>query len=765
MQTEQVELTLRTDVINVSSAEDRAYLLGSLRGKFCRSGGDEITVVARFPDHDKLLLETTAEVARRLVEAVRQRRLGREGILRAYICPRPPAREEELDFDRQPMVNWFSPLELVRAGTKSFLSTLFGSYADRRELQALQTAHSSAPDGESRIDEDAEEEESSEESESKDPFQLMEEKLPGRSDAVSGEVVDLSDRESIWIDYTADLGDGWNSTYTVARVLSERRLNVSDGDSSYGTERGNLLVMGGDQVYPTATREEYHNRLVGPYRSALPCVIGDEAPKLFAIPGNHDWYDGLTSFMRLFCQERWIGGWQTHQQRSYFAVKLPHDWWLWGIDVQLESDIDLPQFKYFQRLARRIKPRSKIILCTAEPGWVHLEQKGDKAYQNLEYFERKIIRANELELVVGLAGDDHMYARYEEESPGDSATKRSSGGRNTGPRQRFVAGGGGAYLSPTHQLPERINLPTGAGSATFTDANDTREAFDQQSVFPGKSDSRRMSFGALLLPFQNRSFAALLGVFYLLFAWITQSATKIPFSAGDAGNSFLEQLYRLELLTVDGLAGAVDIFWVVLRHSPATAILVVVLMGGLIAFADTNGWVKRTLLGTAHGMAHVVLALLLMATFAEINLGWAGLEIDAFGQVLLFAAEMLLVGSLLGGILFGSYLLLSNGLLRANREYQGDGRENRSEQRLKGVHANEVFATQSIADYKHFVRLRIRENGDLVIYPIGIERICREWSFNAGAVPGKSWFDPAGGDISDRASLIEKPVVVSSNAT
>ena len=36
-------------------------------------------------------------------------------------------------------------------------------------------------------------------------------------------------------------------------------------------------------------------------------------PTVYAIPGNHDWYDGLTGFLRQFGQDRWLGGWRTHQ--------------------------------------------------------------------------------------------------------------------------------------------------------------------------------------------------------------------------------------------------------------------------------------------------------------------------------------------------------------------------------------------------------------------------------------------------------------------
>ena len=72
---------------------------------------------------------------------------------------------------------------------------------------------------------------------------------------------------------------------------------------------------------------------------------------LLAIPGNHDWYDGLTNFVREFCQGGTIGGWYLAQRRSYFAVRLTDGWWLWGIDIPFVSRIDPSQLDYFQRLA------------------------------------------------------------------------------------------------------------------------------------------------------------------------------------------------------------------------------------------------------------------------------------------------------------------------------------------------------------------------------------------------------------------------------
>ena len=179
------------------------------------------------------------------------------------------------------MVRWFDPHQLVDTVARVVTSGVWSSYVDSRELQALE---------------------------------------PSR-------FYDRSDASDLWVDYVADLGDGWNSTYTVAGLLAQDELELDWDGERLTTARGRVLVMGGDQVYPVPKRTEYENRLIGPYRSALPWVAGDP-PELFAIPGSHDWYDGLGNFSSVFCRGYWIGGWKTRQRRSHFALKRPHGWWL-----------------------------------------------------------------------------------------------------------------------------------------------------------------------------------------------------------------------------------------------------------------------------------------------------------------------------------------------------------------------------------------------------------------------------------------------------
>jgi len=234
----------------------------------------------------------------------------------AVVPPRPRSMDpQEIGFTPQRMVGWLAPLLLLSTGLRALLAILFGAYLDKRELQNSLDGewfdHSATADGE------------------------------------------------MWLDYVADLGDGFHSTYSVAWLLAQQHLTL-DGDE---LPRGRLLLMGGDQVYPLASGDGYESRMKGPYRAALPePPAGEPRPTLFALPGNHDWYDGLTAFLRLFARRKdgHIGGWRTQQRRSYFAVKLPGDWWLFAMDEQFGAYIDDPQLLYFEKAARlRIRTRFK----------------------------------------------------------------------------------------------------------------------------------------------------------------------------------------------------------------------------------------------------------------------------------------------------------------------------------------------------------------------------------------------------------------------
>ena len=151
----------------------------------------------------------------------------------------------------------------------------------------------------------------------------------------------------------------------------------------------------------------------------------------------------------------WADGW-TRQSRSYFALRLPHRWWLWAIDISFDRFIDRPQLAYFQELGRtQVQPGDRLILCTAKPSWVHQGMTGDEVAQGQVRGRTKPPalrtgrdRADRAHLVLTLSGDLHHYARYATED---------------GAKAKITAGLAGAYLyPPTGCRPPSPGLPAEA---------------------------------------------------------------------------------------------------------------------------------------------------------------------------------------------------------------------------------------------------------------------------------------------------------------
>ena len=102
----------------------------------------------------------------------------------------------------------------------------------------------------------------------------------------------------VWIDFVADTGDDYDVSGAVARMLfAEYALS---GDQPRTLPRGDLLLFGGDTAYPAASANEIERRLLRPWNLALRDRADTRPRVLLGIPGNHDWYDGLDGFGRLF---------------------------------------------------------------------------------------------------------------------------------------------------------------------------------------------------------------------------------------------------------------------------------------------------------------------------------------------------------------------------------------------------------------------------------------------------------------------------------
>src|SRR5256712_6281321 len=126
-----------------------------------------------------------------------------------------PIHVPSLPFPPHRMVDWFSPVELGRTGIRAMLAEVLGSYADKRELQAA--LHQSTDT----------------------PF----------TTPCARRVPECTE---MWLDYVADVGDGFNTTFSVAWLLSRDELELEGLPQP--APRADVLVLGGDQVYTPRPR-------------------------------------------------------------------------------------------------------------------------------------------------------------------------------------------------------------------------------------------------------------------------------------------------------------------------------------------------------------------------------------------------------------------------------------------------------------------------------------------------------------------------------
>ncbi len=119
----------------------------------------------------------------------------------------------------------------------------------------------------------------------------------------------------MWLDFVADTGDDRDVSHAVGRLVASTYTVEGAGGGERTLPRGEVLLFGGDTAYPVATADEIDRRLVRPWNEAF--GEPDETPRLLlGIPGNHDWYDGLDGFGRLFRRGLGGGGADPPKERS-----------------------------------------------------------------------------------------------------------------------------------------------------------------------------------------------------------------------------------------------------------------------------------------------------------------------------------------------------------------------------------------------------------------------------------------------------------------
>lgn len=565
------------------------------------------------------------------------------------------------------MTGWFSPSLLLRLLWRVILSDLFGQYADRRLIVA---ALDTVPTGE-LVD-------------------RAQQFMPGRNNQ---EIWSLkADEEgAVWVDFVADLGDGFDATYAIASLLAQEKLSVGGQE----LKRGQILVMGGDEVYPRASSETYQKQLRDPYDWAFPDPNPGliKGPPVYAVPGNHDWYDGLVLFLALFCRKTHmhLGGWRTHQRRSYFAVQLTEQWWIWAIDAQLADDIDQPQKEYFLEIAKILPDNAKIILCGPEPGWLYTAKAGNRALSVMSYVGWIALKERRgLTIPLVLSGDTHHYSRFIADN---------------GTTQFVTSGGGGAFLHPTHQVESTVDLDRENDGYSWLNGSikGLSLGLDEQgkeAVYPSKAESLSMLRGNFAFVGYNPTFALVLGALYWLLALLMG---VIPY----------------------------DIYYV----AP------IVLVAGFWGYTKNQegGGLKTLSVSAANGLVHSFAIAAVARAVTWINDRYVSLADWPRASFLLYAAEMILVGGVVAGSLFGAYLYVTSRWLDMNH--------------------NDAFSSMRRNSHRHFLRLRIKD-GTVTVFPVGLTWIPKrkDWRINtAGAGTPPPAYVPAS---PLKPELIEQPFTI-----
>ncbi|MGD9753175.1 MAG: hypothetical protein AB7W59_19455 [Acidimicrobiia bacterium] len=466
--------------------------------------------------------------------------------------------------------------------------------------------------------------------------------------------------EDFIFDYVADSGDGFDPTAAVAWLIGRQRLSLP-GDPLHELPnppvflpRARLLVMGGDQVYPYAADGEYERRLELPYALGWQGPPGDAT--VVAIPGNHDWYGGIGHFEQTFIERDRFAHWGTGQQRRFWHVQLPQGWWLWGIDTGLDNVLPDAQIAYFQRAAESLKRGDRVIVCTPVPLW-QLRQRDPASYRQIREHLEGPVQRNGARIPLWLSGDSHFFAHYQ-------ATTAHGG------EDHVTSGGGGAFTSATHNLPERIPLERGNPEFSLT----TR--------WPAATDSRAL---AMQVPRPtDRRFWGAMGV-----AAVLQAGYLLALRARIGPLDDANVLERWP-----------DALRYVVAAPASWVTLAIALLAGRFAVSanSSEDGLRRgaSAWGAVVGAA-VTAALLVIAVGARL--------LDASGWWL---APFALVGGWLAVTAFFSSLAAANRNVKA-----GD---------------NLALSVSGSTRFKHFVRCRIDTAGDLNAYVVGVDPVGEGWA-------------------------------------
>ena len=644
-----------------------------------------------------------------------------------------------------------------------------------------------------------------------------------------------TEQSSMWVDWMADCGDGFDSSYSIARLLAQPSLTIPFSEKAEEVSRENgvssvkllpradVLLIGGDLAYPRPSAENFEERFLRVFEDAMPpppghptfdqeqtvyiqrpkgCDLGREGdsaelrgirkpPSAYLIPGNHDWFDGLACFLRYVCHRSYLGGWCLPQTRSYFSLRLPHDWWVFGLDNGLNGDIDATQSAYFCELGRSLPQNARVIICTHDPPWVLNQYHSQKSGKMLTLLMDTVLRGK---VRLRLAGDVHNYMRHEcivDSNHGSSLPK---------PPSLVISGGGGAFLHPTHCLGQEV-----LQSVDGTGGGD----YERVVAYPSYSVSASLCIQNLY-KFRSRNwrFDIVGGSLYMLMVYpIFTDCYHGDYSAVSAQSSF-SLIEILSNFFSDILFSALPRLLAgttVSGHALLPLIVFICIWTASVVSVDSPKRGVQFWLGSFHAWSHMIAAVtvavsidyLLLLLKSHGNLGAGGLHlqwdkfvsrfpggavtIEAVGNLTLGIVPAVLRTSMLALDSANTQFLLrqemcpysttsnstvgtipSNTLDKASVAAYGEKIALGEGLSLLyfllrclwfwmlacpvvatvfasylyvtvgflGMHWNEGFSSLQHTGYKNFVRMRVTEEGLLECYAIGLEKSPNKWTLD-----------------------------------
>lgn len=259
--------------------------------------------------------------------------------------------------------------------------------------------------------------------------------------------------------------------------------DTGEGDASQHVLRDQLIlaaaqpdvrfvIVSSDVVYPIGAMRDYEAKFFLPFKGVTKPV--------YAIPGNHDWYDALEAFAATFLEpdaartvmrariatdhrltittdariEELLGeagrlrreyGVPTGFQQGPFFQFQTDRFALFAVDTGVRKRVDPAQLAWLEAALESARGKWKFALL-GHPLYACGQY---RAAENAEFAAlHQLLRAHDVRLV--MAGDTHDLEYYVER-PAD---------RPGAPMYHFVNGGGGAFLTLGAQLADPARMPT-----------------------------------------------------------------------------------------------------------------------------------------------------------------------------------------------------------------------------------------------------------------------------------------------------------------